>query len=392
MALADDVLQRLLKRAETAALKSSERAVQERFHKPELGYWRLPLDERDRCHERLRAAEKAGGVVLTWAGQGGDDRPLAMVRVQNLARLAEFLGVATVQRAAATAAGLLAPWVGHIPRVDEILHRWSMSKLVRGLSTSAAEDFADALRVLEALRARHGEDQVVRTLSVQLFGTSKRIEQLARHLDVLTSDALTAPARHWDEVFGALGLVKEPQPFLVAGTGELLLASGAPCPIARPFVGVSNKAVTGYRGSPAWLLTIENLTTFHGASQRLNGGGGLIVYTGGMPSPTWCEAYKRLLGSLPLPIPAYHWGDIDVGGFRIASHLKRQIEPERAFNPWLMTPAALAEGYTAVAVDDSVLHAMRRFAGSAGWADVADGLTAVCVEQESVALQLPEVD
>ena len=216
MPFADDVLLRLLKRGERAALRDSGRAIQEKFRNPELGYWRLSLDERDRCHERFRTAEKAGGVELKWAKQGGDDRPIDLVRLRDLERLSAFLGVGTVASVVATAEESLAPWRRRVPRVDELLERWSALKKVRGLSAVDVADFADALRVLDALDARQGDDQVVRTLSVELFSNSKRIEQVGRHLDILTGESLTAPARHWNEVFSALGLVKEPQPFLMA--------------------------------------------------------------------------------------------------------------------------------------------------------------------------------
>src|SRR5690606_9569914 len=125
------------------------------------------------------------------------------------------------------------------------------------------------------------------------------------------------------------GLVKEPQPFLLAGTGRVLLASCDACPVVKPFVGVSNRAITSYVGSPRWILTIENLTTFHAASQALDGDAGLVIYTAGMPSPTWCTAFQRILASLPASITVYHWGDIDPGGFRIAAYLRRWLEPER---------------------------------------------------------------
>lgn len=390
MPLADDVLLRLLKRGEGAALRNSGRAIQERFQDAGLGYWHLPLDERDRCHERLRAAEKAGSVELKWASQGGDDRPIEIVRLRDLAKLAAFLEVGTVASAVARAEECLAPWRRRVPRVDELLERWSVLKKVRGLSTMSAADFADALCVLDALEARQGDDQIVRTLSVELFGNSKRIERLDRHLDILTGESLAAPARHWNEVFSALGLVKEPQPFLIAGTGEILLASGDACPIVKPFVGVSNKAVNGYVGSPRWLLTIENLTTFHVASQLLDGGGGLILYTAGMPSPSWCAGYKRILVSLPIGLPIYHWGDIDPGGFRIAAYLRRWVEPQRQFFPWLMDINSIDHKGAGTAASQTEAQEMRRFARLSEWDDLASRLRGICIEQEAITLSLPQ--
>jgi hypothetical protein len=47
----------------------------------------------------------------------------------------------------------------------------------------------------------------------------------------------------------------------------------------------------------------------------------VLLYTGGMPSPSWKRVYRLLLTSLPVKARVFHWGDIDAGGFRIADHL-----------------------------------------------------------------------
>lgn len=388
MSLADETLTRLLQRGERATLRLSDRAIQESFRNTSSPYWRLPLDERDRCHERLRAAEKIGGIELKWARQGGDDRPLDLVRLRDVEKLAAFLNVETVAITVANAHARLESWLQRVPRVGELLQIWQEMKSIRGLTPASAGDFADALFVLDALASRPGEDQVVRSLSTGLFGNSKRIEQLERHLDILTADALSSPARHWNEVFGAIGLVKEPQPFLVAGTGSLHLTSGQNCPVVRPFVGVSNKTVTSYEGAPNWVLTIENLTTFNLAAQLLDGGAGLIVFTGGMPSPSWCATYKRLLASLPPDIAAYHWGDIDQGGFRIAVHIRDRCLDGRAFLPWLMDSSEVLAA-SRLDATEATRNAMAKYADKAGWEALARSMQAVCIEQEGITPVLP---
>lgn len=386
MALTEDVLSRLLQRGERAALSGSARAIQERFADAGSDYWRLSLSERDKAHERFRVAEKAGAVELKWARQGGEDRPLEVVRLRDLDKLAAFLGAQTAATAIARAGEVLAPWLDRTPRVRDILDRWGALKRVRGLTPSSANDFADALRVLDAAATSSDEDQIVRVLSTRLFGDSKRIEHLVRHLDVLTIETLLAPARHWDEVLSALGLVKEPQPFLVSGVGALQLESGQDCPVVRPFVGVSSKSITGYRGSPAWVLTIENLTPFHLASQLEGAGRGLVIYTGGMPSPAWARAYRSILASLPTAVTAYHWGDVDVGGFRIAAQIRRHIDAGRSYLPWLMNDSQQGSTREAGEADSKE---MERQANLAGWSNQIIRPMRVLQEQEQSAIRLP---
>src|SRR6185369_3477956 len=83
-------------------------------------------------------------------------------------------------------------------------------------------------------------------------------------------------------------------------------------------------AITGFTVSAVTsaLLTVENLTTFHEMALRQHESPQtLVLYTGGMPSPSWKRVYKILLSALPVAAKVLHWGDMDAGGFRIADHL-----------------------------------------------------------------------
>lgn len=389
MPLADEILAELLQRGERARLRGSERAIQVAFTALDSPYWRQDLAQRHGVHARFAAAERAGAVRLHWARQGDEDRPLEKVRLLDLDRLAGFLGVATATDSVLRAQAILDPWHGGHPRVAELVQAWTNLKSPRGLGTDGAPAFADALRVLDALEQGNGEDQIVRVLSRTLFQDSKRIEALWRHLDLLTAEQLASPARQQEEVFGALGLVKEPQPFLVAGTGRLQLEPRQECPVAWPFVGVSSRHIAGYAGAPAWVLSIENLTTFHQASQHPGAGAGLLLYTGGMPSPGWCRAYARILATLPTHIPVYHWGDIDQGGFRIAAHIRRKCIERHAFLPWLMDAGDLDQAPCAETTD-AIRDSMSRHALDAGWTALSQRLLPRTIEQEGVPVRLPD--
>lgn len=388
MPLADDVLADLLRRGERARLRGSDRAIQTIFTDTGSVYWQQNYEERQHCHMHFTAAERSGAVRLKWSRQGGEDRPLEKVRLLDVDKLASFLGTATVSESVQTARTTLNPWLTAYPRVAELLDVWASLKSPRGLGTESARDFRDALRVLEALKQGDGDDQIVRVVSRHLFQNTKRIEALSRHIDLLTAESLSAPARQQEEVFGALGLLKEPQPFLVAGTGMLILHPSQQCSITWPFIGVSNRHVTGYSGTPAWVLSIENLTTFHLASQHPDATTGLILYTGGMPSPSWCKAYARILDVLPESIPVYHWGDIDQGGFRIAAHIKSQSIGRHGFYPWLMDAERLGGGTYSEATEAT--HAnMARHARDAGWESLSRQMLPRTVEQEGIAIHLP---
>jgi hypothetical protein len=380
--LADDTLQRLFARGERARLSGSQRVVRESFKDLASVYWKLGVDGRGSLHAALERAATAGAVTLAWARQGGDDRPLEFVVLRDLDRLAAFLRVSTASNAVQEAADTLARWSEN-PRVADLLDAWRHLKKVRTLGPESAGDFADALHLVDAM-ATTTEDRLARPLSTELFGRSKRIEELYTHLDLLTADSLSAPARHWSEVLGALGIRKEPQPFLIAGGGHLELTRGPDVAIALPFVGIANHALTSYRGSPSWLLSVENLTTFHQCAELLAGAEcGVVLFSGGMPSPSWATAYTHVLLGLPETARVYHWGDHDEGGFRIAARISAICaQAGRTLLPWYME---VAEGNAA---SEAQRRTMAANARRAGWEDLAREMLPVLLEQE---FQLPNL-
>ena len=152
---------------------------------------------------------------------------------------------------------------------------------------------------------------------------SKRIEKLVPIIDLLTATEGDSIARHPEAVLAFIGLKKYPIPFLVAGVGALILKdqSGGTttAPVPYPYVGYEPRVIRGYVGSPSYVLSVENLTTFHElANNRAGKVAGLIVYTGGFPSPSGIKAYQFVTSEVPPSTPIYHWGDTDLSGFRIA--------------------------------------------------------------------------
>lgn len=158
---------------------------------------------------------------------------------------------------------------------------------------------------------------------------------------------------------------------MLSEAGYLELLTGGASPIIRPFVGVANQAVRSYVGAPAWVLTVENLTTLHLASRVLDGRPALILFIGGMPSPSWIAAFRRILRVLPLTVPAYHWEDIDQGGFRIAARIRLACIDGRPFHSWLMD-ARQVDATARKCVPPSIRNAMVRSALAAGWTHLAE--------------------
>lgn len=385
MSLSQKILERLLAAGERAEARGGAGPRREKLSDPAHEYWSLALHERDALHVRMRQAEDAGGVTLVWDRFGGEDRPLASVRLVSTRALATFLGATRHDERIKHASDLFAPWHNQVQQLDIALSAWRELRSVRGRGPESAALFADAAKVIVHMRQAPDEG-VVRVVSRELFRDSKRLEALVPYIAYLLAPESTLP-RHAEEVLAEIGLRKEPVPFLFAGSGDVLLADGLPASAVFPYVGVAASQVRGFRGDATWILSIENLTTFHLAAQRRPGASaGLVLYTGGMPSPSWRRAYHAVVASLPTAA-VHHFGDFDPGGFRIASCLAETLGA-RPLIPWCMEPPP----ERCDTADERTRAAMVYAARRTGWMSLADRIAARdpgVLEQEDLTVLFP---
>lgn len=381
-------LERLLHAGERVQSGVITRARSIDFRPPTHPYWAMPVNERDAVHADLVRAERAGAVTLEWNRHGGEDRTLDRIRLRDVGALADYLGVTAYSTILSRAERALWPWRADVPSVIHVLDAWRRQKPVRRRGADEAPAFADAARVIAHMRMATCEDEPVRLVSRKLFKNSKRIEALVPLIDVLTADTLTAPALHWEYVLSGVGLRKEPLAFFFAGRGVVQLREDDERELSRDYVAFPPTQIVGFRGAPAWVLSIENRETFHLAARRAASTEGLVLYTGGMPSPAWRRAYRVVVDALPKETPIYHWGDIDDGGFRVASCVAQEMTAGR-LRPWRMDPRSLPG---TLPCKPSLRQRMVRTAARLGWHDLAAILSThppVTLEQEELDVELP---
>ncbi|MCE7031470.1 DUF2220 family protein [Lysobacter sp. GX 14042] len=384
------LLERLLARGENARARDDTRAVRLTGRScPE--YAGLDsLAEFERFHGQLADAGRTGAIKVE--RERGRDAFHAVVLL-DLDRLGAHLGRRLRGDRVAEARALLARWLSTYPVLEEVLERWEQGKPVRGNGPDAAPALRDALQTVDSRRAGNYAERILRRESVRLFGDSKRLERLTPWLDLVTTGELTPSGLHDEDIRGSLGLRREPQPMLVAGRGEVELEDTR-LPLCRPYLGLPVDAVRGIASDARYLLTIENLASFHDAARVLaaTGSPGLLVYTAGMPSPAWRALYRRILAGLPATAAVYHWGDIDEGGFRIAAALAVDVrQQERTLQPWLMASASIPEPMRTETVSSAALARMSYWAAAAGWESIAMQLHKhpFRMEQEALDPTLP---
>jgi hypothetical protein len=349
----------------------------------ELRSWQ----HKEECDETFLAARDAGAITLQRDRLNLQDGLIERIELVDMQALAKFLGRSTYADQLAQTVETLEPLKSEFPVIMEVIGCWSGMAKVRGLGPQNASAWVDAAKTIRACAAR-SQDAVaapLREFSARLFQDSKRIEALTSQLHVLLSGSLEIGPRATAQVWQELGLFREEHPVLLAGAVDIARDRSTGL-IDAPYIGLPAATIQGVGSRVTEVMTIENKTTFHSEAKRRQSEQVLLIYTAGMPSPTWRAMYVRLLESLPLATPIHHWGDVDEGGFRIASTIAAAARTAGfALQPYAMSPDDVPFGVR-VKASTRTLGRIQHFACAAGWSDLGQSLldAGFVAEQESL--------
>lgn len=278
-------------------------------------YVQATVSELESAHADLLTAERSKAIRIEWEPGAGHQKRIVRIRAGDFDCLARLVGRMPSWDQVAAAEAALRGW-GQAPRVASLLMSWRMGRAVRGKGPSTVLEWRDAMRVIDHLAAAPARDTPVRRLSAEMFQDSKRIEAIAVSLDYLTASS-DLPARDPADLLAELGLLRFPQPVYIATNRcQVQVANGAVLPNIAPYCALPPEAVAGIEQTVEYLLTIENLTTFHEATRLNHSAAAVIMYTGGMPSPSFLATYSRILTTAGSAVTVFHWGDPDLGGLR----------------------------------------------------------------------------
>lgn len=353
--------------------------------------------EKEACNAALLLAEHRGAITVRWDTRAGPRAHADRLDLVDGEVLAKHLGVTPRWGAVAVARGALASHAQMFPALEGVLDCWRRGITARGTKPDDVAEWLAAIRVIDYCQTLKGQDVPVRRASAKLFGDSKRIQALSSLVDVLSQGSVSAPPRDEEEVLSELGLVRFPPTWMLSADAEVVCAAGTVRMVA-PYVGLAPTAIQSLRVSEdlECLLTVENLTTFHEAAQRRSERPRVaVLYTGGMPSPSWRRVYALLLHAMPASAKVMHWGDVDAGGFRIAAHLATLCDAAgRRLGLHSMSGAAAQrdDGLARGTLSASELSQIRRLCERWGWQQAAEDVEThrLAVEQESMPFAWPE--
>lgn len=326
--------------------------------------------------EAVMAYAQAEGAIMVQRPRHDPQGLVERVELIDVVKLASILGKVPHAMQVQSARLALITRLSEHSVLNDVLSNWEKLKRVRGTGPDLAANWAMACDVIAYCQAQvvlGATETPVRDASARLFKDSKRIESLVPCLDVLLAGNVEDDTRSEAEVLQELGLYREPQPARLAGNIVVRRERGA-FPLDCPYGALPPSTVLGLGSIPSQVLTIENQTTFHVWARQHCDSDVLCLYTAGMPSPAWRAMYLRLLSDLPVSTPVFHWGDVDEGGFRIAAFLSRSAaETGHALRPWKMRPADVPDSLRRAAPTRTV-DRMVKYAGEAGWNDIAHEL------------------
>ena len=341
---------------------------------------------REEYHARLQTFISADAISVEWDPSAGERGQLTRITLASPIAAADLLGIDLPWEIALSAIdSLRAVAKEYLPPIEHIINAWKHGKAPSGVTADKSNQFIDSMRVIDAAHRMkgHEKDLLLRRLSANLFGTTKRIEALARQIAFLLNEPDNAEDEH---VFARLGLVKYPQPMLLSGAPTYKIKSGEQIiPLVHPYIGLRPDMIVGLENVNEPIkrvLTIENLASFNEAAESTsNPKDLLLIYVAGNPTPSLRNAYSRLLKSAK-PSTVMHWGDIDVGGFRIAAQLaKKALNTGHKLQLWHMNPAESAldiKDYTSERNIEQITTVCKKY----GWIHELNGVKEHPVFQE----------
>lgn len=390
-----DVLLRLLAAAERSWARTGEASASLVFSKASNPDY-LALSsyaDKQAYHSALLHAEHKGAITVEWDTRSGYQNQITRIRLRNAEALAEVLGVVPRWQALERAARALEPWQSKFTILPSILQAWRNGRKPRSLQLVDYQLLVDAARTIEHCRQNVTQDISIRRLSAKLGFDSKHVESLASALDLLGAVDIDQPAREPEEVFGELGIVKHPLPVLLSGPMDLNLADGTTFTVPAPYVGLAPNSVESVclQNSCRCILSVENLTTFHELAE-IGSPHVALIYSNGMPSPSWRQFYGRLLTGSSMNCRILHWGDIDGGGYRIAARIGNVCnEHHRDLALHMMDPGRFAKEVSRRPLNARERAQMERIAQKMGWTAELRGIAdqPFAYEQEALDITLP---
>lgn len=342
------VLEKLLDRYENSLLYTGKNRVNVTISLPVQKstfpeYFDETWTQYDVLHEQLGALEERGYIRLIWKNkkQGHILEKCELV-VEKAGEAYLYLHRKSRWEKEQEIRKVCSRYSGRARELDIFL-KWITEQLDAGQSIRKYADIGDAKafsRLCELICKilKNEKECFLREFSVQHFHDSKFVEkEIEKAADIIVrfTDKDTLRGLSATEVLEEYNIYRNPSWLMMKGTGYFQiekesLVSKIDLRSVSGGIGISNQDIDyiqwDLKQRPDWILTIENLTSFHQWNREPDKDKTVLcIYLGGYHNRVKREFLKRLYQVYPQS-EYYHFGDIDCGGFRIWKDLCQKTE------------------------------------------------------------------
>ena len=287
-------------------------------------------------NREMQALEDRGLAVLEWQKfNRGHTLQRVILNEDALPEAYRLLNRQSRRDEYESLAAFFAQWQGKshgalAPFFADILQKLhDLAPLPARVKLETREDYLDLFIGLNAFFAERNQEVLKRQLSVSLYNNSKRWDELEKSiLWVVRNYCLQEDGEMDDaDILSERNII--PNPIHINLSGPLVFSTprgSVDVSAFYPDIGLPPSMIQEMNievCSAEAVVTIENLSSFY---QYVYDGppGHLAIYLGGFhnrPRRLILTKLRKFLQSNSSPIPFYHWGDMDLGGFRIWNHL-----------------------------------------------------------------------
>lgn len=325
----------------------SKRRVMLRIDKKDLPEYNYENAEiRDAYNKAGKECEQQGFLSITWI----PGRPVFSELILNLDHVYEAyraIGKPHPKDTALSAAAEIEqalscvsiPWI--LSWQEETVQKIRSTYRMPSFFAGEADKLESFLTVLLQYEALGGTPSTMRAFSIRCFQNSKRFEQdfrdeflrIAQQYDPELKELCQHQDMGWRDKLAYLGIYARPECYEMSGRFSIATATGVvdcsalfPCGLAILSSSVENIQRLDL-SNVLKVVFIENKTNYDEYLNAEIQESELVIYHGGFLSPQKRKLIQKIRDSLPAEVPVSFWADIDLGGFRMFSHL-RQMIPE----------------------------------------------------------------
>ncbi|MDZ7923399.1 MAG: DUF2220 family protein [Marinagarivorans sp.] len=311
------------------------------------------------CHQALQPLHDRGLIECAWHLKVLEDfETLKHINIADGRAFLRYLGIAPQVEMVANASTTLdqlkcgIDWIDQ--KISQIGERWRLGARYLQLGPEHINDVVVAATLARHLATEPLSGRNIRALSLDWFGAANTIVEHQQIITLFCESQIHALAKDLDysDQMASLGLSAGSALLHLRGPieaicdDEKLINLNGWCGVA-----LASEFIRGFERTavPCYLLTIEDYTLYQRYIANVHDGG-IVLFTGDFPSAQALGFYKKLLNLVPANTPLYHWGNIDLAGFKAILALQ-QAAMTRSVNPFQMGAEQILQASSGVPIE-----------------------------------------